>query len=78
MNHLVVRDEREISVDQAADRLSYLVLSLGCWRSWRTGASRAVRRPGISWASSSWAVWSAPRTGSRNERSPVAGGWCWS
>jgi hypothetical protein len=29
MNHLVVRDEREISVDQAADRLSYLVLSFG-------------------------------------------------
>ena len=29
MNPLVVRDEREISVDQAADRLSYLVLSFG-------------------------------------------------
>jgi FtsH-binding integral membrane protein len=29
MNPLVVRDEREISVDHAADRLSYLVLSFG-------------------------------------------------
>lgn len=29
MNPLMVRDEREISVDQAADRLSYLVLSFG-------------------------------------------------
>jgi hypothetical protein len=29
MNRLTLRDEREISVDQAADRLSYLVLSFG-------------------------------------------------
>ena len=29
MNHLMVRDEREISVDHAGDRLSYLVLSFG-------------------------------------------------
>lgn len=29
MNRLIVRDEREIGVDQAADRLSYLVLSFG-------------------------------------------------
>jgi hypothetical protein len=29
MNHLLVRDEREVSVDQAGDRLSYLVLSFG-------------------------------------------------
>jgi hypothetical protein len=29
MNRLRLRDEREISVDQAADRLSYLVLSFG-------------------------------------------------
>ena len=29
MNRFVVRDEREASVDQAADRLSYLVLSFG-------------------------------------------------
>jgi hypothetical protein len=29
MNPLIVRDEREISVDHAADRLSYLVLSFG-------------------------------------------------
>jgi hypothetical protein len=29
MNHLIVRDERETRVDQAADRLSYLVLSFG-------------------------------------------------
>lgn len=29
MNNLVVRDEREASVDQAADRVSYLVLSFG-------------------------------------------------
>ena len=29
MNRLLVRDERELSVDQAADRLSYLVLSFG-------------------------------------------------
>lgn len=29
MDHLVPRDERETSVDQAADRLSYLVLSFG-------------------------------------------------
>jgi hypothetical protein len=29
MNRWMVRDEREISVDQAADRLSYLVLSFG-------------------------------------------------
>jgi hypothetical protein len=29
MDRLVPRDERETSVDQAADRLSYLVLSFG-------------------------------------------------
>jgi FtsH-binding integral membrane protein len=29
MNPLMVRDERERGVDQAADRLSYLVLSFG-------------------------------------------------
>ena len=29
MNRLMVRDERELRVDQAADRLSYLVLSFG-------------------------------------------------
>jgi hypothetical protein len=29
MNRLLVRDEREVNVDQAADRLSYLVLSFG-------------------------------------------------
>jgi hypothetical protein len=29
MNPFTVRDEREISVDQAADRLAYLVLSFG-------------------------------------------------
>ncbi len=29
MNNLAVRDEREASVDQAADRLAYLVLSFG-------------------------------------------------
>ena len=29
MNHLVRRDERESSVDHAADRLAYLVLSFG-------------------------------------------------
>ncbi len=29
MNRLLVRDEREMSVDHAADRLSYLVLSFG-------------------------------------------------
>jgi hypothetical protein len=29
MNRLTLRDEREVSVDQAADRLSYLVLSFG-------------------------------------------------
>jgi hypothetical protein len=29
MDRLAVRDERETSVDQAADRLSYLVLSFG-------------------------------------------------
>ena len=29
MNHLMVRDERETHVDQAADRLAYLVLSFG-------------------------------------------------
>jgi hypothetical protein len=29
MNRLLVRDERELSVDQAADRLSYLALSYG-------------------------------------------------
>jgi len=29
VNHLTIRDERETSVDQAADRLAYLVLSFG-------------------------------------------------
>jgi hypothetical protein len=29
MNGLLVRDEREAAVDQAADRLSYLVLAFG-------------------------------------------------
>jgi hypothetical protein len=29
MNPLMVRDEREISIDHAGDRLSYLVLSFG-------------------------------------------------
>jgi hypothetical protein len=29
MNRLMMRDEREVSVDQAADRLSYLALSFG-------------------------------------------------
>ena len=29
MSRLMVRDEREVGVDQAADRLSYLVLSFG-------------------------------------------------
>ena len=29
MNHFVLRDERETGVDQAADRLAYLVLSFG-------------------------------------------------
>lgn len=29
MNRLLPRDEREIGVDQAADRVSYLVLSFG-------------------------------------------------
>ena len=29
MNRLIVRDEREVTVDQAADRLSYLALSFG-------------------------------------------------
>jgi hypothetical protein len=29
MNRMAPRDEREINVDQAADRLSYLVLSFG-------------------------------------------------
>ncbi len=29
MNRLVLRDERELSVDRAADRLAYLVLSFG-------------------------------------------------
>ncbi len=29
MNRVMMRDEREVSVDQAADRLSYLVLSFG-------------------------------------------------
>ena len=29
MNRFLVRDEREIGVDQAADRVSYLVLSFG-------------------------------------------------
>ncbi len=29
MNRMTLRDERETSVDQAADRLSYLVLSFG-------------------------------------------------
>jgi hypothetical protein len=29
MNPLMVRDEREISIDRAGDRLSYLVLSFG-------------------------------------------------
>ena len=44
MNRLLVRDEREISVDQAADRLSYLVLSFGllaivAYRSFADGAA---------------------------------------
>jgi hypothetical protein len=29
MNRFLVRDEREVGVDQAADRLSYLALSFG-------------------------------------------------
>lgn len=29
MNRFLVRDEREVTVDQAADRLAYLVLSVG-------------------------------------------------
>ena len=29
MNHLLVRDEREASVERAGDRLAYLVLSYG-------------------------------------------------
>lgn len=29
MNRFLVRDEREVTVDQAADRLAYLVLSFG-------------------------------------------------
>lgn len=47
MNHLrLVRDERESSVDQVADRLSYLVLSFGllvlvAWRS-------------VAWNEASW------------------------
>lgn len=43
MNHLrLMRDERELTVDHAADRLSYLVLSFGllvvvAWRSLALG-----------------------------------------
>ena len=29
MDRLLVRDEREVSVDRAADRLAYIVISLG-------------------------------------------------
>jgi hypothetical protein len=29
MDRLLVRDEREVSVDRAADRLAYVVLSFG-------------------------------------------------
>jgi hypothetical protein len=44
MNRLVIRDEREVSVDHAADRLSYLVLAFGllvivAWRSFAAGES---------------------------------------
>ncbi len=44
MNHLVRRDEREHGVDQAADRLAYLVLSFGllaivAYRSFVDGAA---------------------------------------
>lgn len=44
MNHLVPRDEREQSIDHAADRLAYLVLSFGllaivAYRSLADGAS---------------------------------------
>jgi hypothetical protein len=44
MNHLVRRDERESSVDHAADRLAYLVLSFGllaivAYRSFADGAA---------------------------------------
>lgn len=42
MQGLVSRDERELSVDMAADRLSYLILSFGllgivAWRSFANG-----------------------------------------
>jgi hypothetical protein len=44
MNHLLPRDERERSIDHAADRLAYLVLSFGllvivAYRSFADGAS---------------------------------------
>lgn len=44
MQGLVPRDERELDVDLAADRLSYLVLSFGllwivAWRSFANGES---------------------------------------
>jgi len=44
MNHLVVRDERELGIDRAADRLAYLVLSFGllaivAYRSFVDGAA---------------------------------------
>jgi len=44
MDRLLVRDEREVSVDRAADRLAYLVLSFGllavaAYRSFVDGAA---------------------------------------
>jgi len=44
MSHIVRRDERETGVDQAADRLAYLVLSFGllaivAYRSFADGAA---------------------------------------
>ncbi len=44
MNHLVRRDEREHGVDQAADRLAYLVMSFGLLAivAYRSFADRAA------------------------------------
>jgi uncharacterized membrane protein len=46
MNHLVSRDEREQSIDHAADRLAYLVLSFGLLA---IAAYRGFTDGGASW-----------------------------
>ena len=76
MNRLTVRDELEIGVDQAADRLSYMVLSFGLLAivAYRSFVDREA-----SWnllVSCSWAASSARPTGHDNGWCPGAGYTC--